>query len=130
MKKDFDSWNKLKKGIHLSGENKFYHPRDIWWCSLGLNVGVESDGKGEEYRRPVIVIKGFSKKSFLGIVLTGKKVEGKYFLPLGKIGDREASANLSQIRLFDTKRLVRKIGMLDEDNFSILLKTIIGMFEI
>ena len=41
--KDFNEWNTQKKTIHNSGENKFYHPRDIWWCSLGTNVGFEQD---------------------------------------------------------------------------------------
>lgn len=47
MHKDFDSWNSQKKNIHTKGENKFYHPREIWWCSLGINVGFEQDGTGQ-----------------------------------------------------------------------------------
>ena len=35
--KDFDSWNIFKKAIDSKGENKFYQPRDIWWCSMGVN---------------------------------------------------------------------------------------------
>jgi len=30
IKKDFNSWNKQKKAIHNLGENKYYHPRDVW----------------------------------------------------------------------------------------------------
>ena len=79
---DFDNWNELKKDINFKGENKFYQPRDIWWCSMGINIGTESDGKGEGYRRPVIVIKGFNKESFLGVALTSKKRNGNYYLYL------------------------------------------------
>ena len=49
---------------------------------------------------------------------------GRYYFPVGTIGDREAVANLSQVRLFDTKRLIRKVGMLDEDTFRELAKTL------
>ena len=122
--KDFDGWNVVKKKIDQEGENKFYNPRDIWWCSMGVNIGVESDGKKEEYSRPVLVLKGFNKESFLGVALTGKKKEGKYYIPLGMIEDREASANLSQIRLFDTKRLMNRVGMLDETIFELIKKAI------
>jgi len=122
MQKDFDSWNKKKKEINLSGENKFYHPRDIWWCSMGVNIGVESDGKGVDYGRPILVLKGFNKESFLGIALTGKKKKGKYYIYLGLVEGREASVNLSQIRLFDTKRLVNKMTRLNEEKFDEIRK--------
>ena len=129
MRKNFDSWNELKKEIDSKGETKFYHAREIWWCAMGLNIGSEANGKGEEYRRPIIVIKGFNKESFLGVALTGKKKEGSYYAYLGEVSGKEASANLSQIRLFDTKRLVRKIGKLDEDKFKQLKDRITGMFK-
>ncbi|KAB2937995.1 MAG: type II toxin-antitoxin system PemK/MazF family toxin [Hyphomicrobium sp.] len=40
------------------------------------------------------------------------------------VDDREAVANLSQVRLFDAKRLIRKIGMLDERTFRELGKAL------
>ena len=49
MQKHFDEWNKSKKIIHENGENKLYHTRELWWCSLGVNVGSEQDGSGEKY---------------------------------------------------------------------------------
>ena len=127
MKKDFDNWNKLKKGINSRGENKFYQPRDIWWCSMGINIGTEANGKGEDYGRPVGVIKCFNKESFLGVALTGKKKTGTYYMYLGKVKERDASANLSQIRLYDTKRLVNKMGRLDEKIFEIMRKAVKAM---
>ena len=57
--KDFDKWNETKKLVHKDGTDKFYHTREIWWCALGINVGFEQDGSGEEYRRPVLILKGF-----------------------------------------------------------------------
>lgn len=82
-----------------------------------MNVGYEQDGTGERFDRPVIVIRGFNECVFFGVALTGRKRIGKYYLPIGRIEDREASVILSQVRLIDTKRLVRKITMLDERTF-------------
>ena len=66
MAKDFDKWNKRKKEIHNRKDiPEFYHQREIWWCVMGTNVGVEADGKGNDYGRPVLVLKGFNKESFL-----------------------------------------------------------------
>ena len=65
MQKDFDKWNLEKKSIHSNQEFPFYNEREIWWCSLGVNVGFEQDGTGQKFDRPVLVIKGFNKNTFL-----------------------------------------------------------------
>jgi mRNA interferase MazF len=124
MNKDFDSWNKQKKDIHTKGENKFYHPRDIWWCNLGINIGYEQDGTGKEKERPIVVIKGFSKNVCLVIPLTTSKKSNKYYIKIGKVANREASAIVSQVRLIDTKRLANKIGVLDKSVFEEIRKAI------
>ena len=41
MDKDFDSWNKEKKEINSHDELVLFHEREIWWCSIGINVGDE-----------------------------------------------------------------------------------------
>lgn len=120
MQKDFDKWNAKKKQIHVESTHPFCHPREVWWCSLGVNVGFEQDGTGERFDRPVVVIRGFNEHIFFGVALTGRKRKGKYYFPVGRIEEREASAILSQVRLIDAKRLVRKITMLDEALFEVL----------
>lgn len=125
MQKDFDSWNKHKKSLDVSAQRPFYHPREIWWCSVGVNVGNEIDGTGKEHDRPVLVMRPFNAETFFGIALVGHARKGRYYFPLGTIDDREAVANLSQARLFDTKRLIRKIGMLDERTFRELSKALV-----
>lgn len=114
MLKDFEGWNKKKQGIHNSDNQSFCHTREVWWCSLGVNVGFEQDGTGENYDRPVLVVKGFNQNMFFGVALTGKRREGKYYFPLGVIDGREASAVLSQAKPIDTKRLIRKVGTIDK----------------
>src|SRR3989344_6276998 len=122
MKKDFDKWNANKKTLHNKNTFHFYHERDIWWCALGVNVGFEQDGTGKQFDRPVVIIRGFNKNTFFGVALTGKKKEGKYYCYLNTVQGRDATAVLSQVRLIDTKRLVRKIKTLDEQLFLELKK--------
>lgn len=49
--------------------------------------------------------------------MTGRKREGRYHFPIGLVEGREASVILSQVRLVDAKRLVRKIATLNEETF-------------
>ncbi len=65
MEKDFDSWNAKKKELHNRAGAPFFHEREIWWCSIGINIGSEQDGSDDEYSRPVLVLKGLSKETFL-----------------------------------------------------------------
>ena len=64
--KDFYAWNEKK--ICLDQSKKYRHPREqeIWWCSIGLNVGTEIYGKGEDFARPVLIIN--SKLGNLGLI--------------------------------------------------------------
>lgn len=124
MQKEFDRWNGKKKKIHDEEQPRRYHERDIWFCSLGVNVGFEQDGTGSNFDRPVVIIKGFSADTCFAVALTGHKREGKYYFPVGKVEDREASAVLSQVRIIDTKRLIRKIGVLNKQSFEELKKAL------
>ena len=49
--KDFDKWNELKKKLHVRQERLLFHEREIWWCSLGVNIGFEENGKNEKTNR-------------------------------------------------------------------------------
>ena len=56
MKKDFQTWHLNKSNLHENKERPFFHEREIWFTSVGVNIGFEQDGNGEIHR-PVIVIK-------------------------------------------------------------------------
>jgi mRNA interferase MazF len=114
--KDFDKWNKEKKQVNnkIPGYDFFFHAREIWWCSVGVNVGVETDGKNNNFERPVLILKKFNKEHFWGIPLTTNEKEGDFYQKI-KHNKGTSWAILSQIRSFSTKRLLRKIGRISED---------------
>ena len=122
MIKDFDEWNKIKKSIHAKEKRLFFREGEIWWISLGVNIDYEIDGKGNEYTRPVIVMKKYNQYSFLALPLSTSKKINKYKIPIGIVADKEAVANLSQMRNIDSKRLVKKIGRVERGLFQEIKK--------
>lgn len=122
MQKDFDDWNEQKKKAHERTDMPFCHKRELWWCALGVNVGSEQDGSGNEYRRPVLILKSMSKQTFLAIPLTTATKEHPLRPSIGLVENKEARALLSQMRVIDTKRLVRKIGYLEQGVFDRIRK--------
>ncbi|MCX6787066.1 MAG: type II toxin-antitoxin system PemK/MazF family toxin [Candidatus Kaiserbacteria bacterium] len=119
MQKDFDEWNKIKKEVNAYElrSDFFYHQREVWWCAIGLNVDVETDGKQTNFERPVLVIQKFNKEMFWGVPLTSKERTGKFYEKI--VHDKgTAWAMLTQMKTFSSKRLLRKIGMISETDFT------------
>lgn len=126
-KKDFDRWNEVKK--YTNNERpRLYTVREIWWCRLGVNVGTEQDGKGDWYSRPCVILRGFGPDACLVAPLTTSVREHPLRVPIGVVEQSVACANISQIRVVDTRRLEVKIGFLEKDMFLKLRKTARDMF--
>jgi mRNA interferase MazF len=123
MQKDFDQWNQRKKLVDDSQSELYFYEMDVWWVSLGVNVGFEQDGKNEEFTRPVLVLKKFSKNVFVAIPLSTSKKKGRYYFTFDFCGG-ESIALLSQIRLLDSKRLVSRMGKISESIFQDIRKAV------
>ena len=113
--KHFDLWNEQKKRINRRN-SVFCNIRDIWWCSLGLNIGSEQNGKNEIFERPVLIIKVFNKNICRVIPLTSKLREDKYHSII-HFEKQTSCIIFSQMKTLSTKRFTRKIGRLDEVEF-------------
>ena len=118
----FDLWNIKKKKLNLRANPPFYHERDIWWCSLGKNIGAEQDGEGVEYSRPVVIIKGLSKNTCLIAPLTSSANHHSLRIPIGVVQDKDSSVIVSQMKVIDTKRLLTKIFRLSQEKFEPIRK--------
>ncbi|WP_295055869.1 type II toxin-antitoxin system PemK/MazF family toxin [Sulfuricurvum sp.] len=118
MSKRFDEWNETKKTIHAKTQLAHFREREIYVSTMGSNVGFEQDGKGEDFVRPVLVLRKFSKHSFIGVPLTSVVKEDIFHCPFSFVEGKKSYAILSQVRLFDAKRLERKMGMIHEDDFN------------
>jgi len=115
--KQFDRWNLLKQKID-SKRKKIVIPkeREVYWVSIGENVGSEQNGKGDVFSRPVLILKRFSKNIFFGIPLSTQLKEGTFFHNFEFL-EKESNALLVLGRVYDTKRLENRICMIKKDDF-------------
>jgi mRNA interferase MazF len=83
MFKKFLEWIGLKEKIHNKKSVPLYfNEGEIWWCAVGENIGIEINGKGKLFSRPVFVYKKLSKDGFLGIPLTTQEKKGSWFIEI------------------------------------------------
>ncbi len=120
MDSQYNNWNEIKITIEYENIIVGFKERDIFYMNMGKNIGFEQDGKGENFVRPVVIIKGFNKNMFFGIPLSTKMKEGKFYYKFQFQKKDELVENialLSQMRLFSTKRLLNKIGVISKEDF-------------
>ena len=114
--KKFNDWNAVKQKLDKNHKNIIPKEREIYWASIGENIGFEQNGKSELFSRPVLILKRFSKNMFFGIPLSTQIKEGSFFFEF-ELLEKKSNALLVQGRLFDTKRLENRIGMMSKNDF-------------
>lgn len=133
MEKDFDNWNTTKKLMNEKQYWVHFHPRELWFAHLGVNVGFEQDGRGIEFLRPILIIRKFNNEVLWGIPLTRTyKPDNPYYarfhyatFPEVESAPLETSVGiLSQLRLIDGKRLRYKIGTVHTEEFGTIREKI------
>lgn len=119
--KQYNEWNIIKQSIESKEKSLIFKPREIFWLQMGQNIGYETNGKGDSFLRPVIVIRKFSKDSFLGLPLTTSAKNDMFHFKFTIKNNKKVNyATLSQLKLFDAKRLVNKICIMNKIEFELL----------
>lgn len=116
MEKNFSAWHNLKKNLDQLNRPIYFHRREIWWCSLGVNIGVEVDGKNANFERPVVIMKVYSIASLIVIPLTSV-FKNDIFHHLVSCRNKIVWAKLTQFRVISSKRLLRKIDKVSPHEF-------------
>lgn len=129
MIKDFKKWHKEKADLQENKERPEFREREVWFAAIGANIGFEQDGKGEDYLRPVVIIKKFNSEVCWALPTTGNDKNGKYYFPFSYRGTEHTTAILSQLRLIDAKRLRYKIGKVSSDDFKEMQKRLISFLK-
>ncbi len=117
MTKNFDEWNTVKQQLDSSRNLPTFKEREIWWASVGLNIGHEIYGKNSMYTRPVLIVRKFSGSTFLGVPMTTGQKEGQFRYPYTIKGGKEGFLLFDQTRTLDGRRLTRLIVTLPEPEF-------------
>jgi mRNA-degrading endonuclease toxin of MazEF toxin-antitoxin module len=115
---DFDDWNTRKKAIHTGkAYPAFFKDAEVWWCSLGVNIGFEQNGdtmshngQPATYRRPVLVLRKLGPESCIILPLTTRPHTGSYFHALpNPIDGEQAWVMLTQVRNITASRLTVRV---------------------
>jgi mRNA interferase MazF len=127
--KNFDGWNEKKKYFENNINNYlFIHEREIWWGSVGINMGDEEDGKNEEFERPVLILKKFNNKVAWILPMSTKPGHKNYYIKALYQGEI-SYVILSQLRLISVKRLRRFVGKLSLSQFRIIRNKLIEFLK-
>ena len=120
MEKEFFEWHQEKERINAFTKVPFFQEREIWFSSLGANIGSEQDGKGDCFLRPIVIIRKFNDHTFWAIPLTRalKNDTCHFVFAIDQYG--ENAAILSQMRLIDARRLRYRIAFLSEVDFHLI----------
>ncbi len=116
MEKYFDKWNERKKNIDSLKVRKIFSEQEIWWCSLGINIANEQNGKGKNFQRPVLIVRKYNNYQMLALPLSTVSKESKYYYEFNFKGKKQ-SALLSQIKVISVNRLTDKMGKISDKLF-------------
>lgn len=131
MDNNFNEWNEVKKDTNIKTNNVYFKEREIFWLRLGQNIGNEEYGKGNEFQRPVLIVRRLTSTIFIGVPLTSTLKDNDYFHRFEyntKKEKVENSAMILQLRTFDKNRLMTKMGMLNKDDFEKIKNKIARLF--
>jgi len=120
---NFIKWARLKAEMHNKEKKIYFKNREIWWARLGINIGYETDGKNENFERPILILKTFNKYTLWALPLTTKEKIGKYYYQFEYMNIKY-SVILSQLKLISSKRLLRKVRTLENNHFGEIRKLI------
>ena len=126
MEKDFDTWSKIKQKIDKKVIYPYCNERDVFWCSVGINIGDEENGKDDLFSRPVLVFKKFNNNLFWGITMSTKNKENMYYIMVS-FHDKNQSVMISHLRLYDVKRLIKRMGKMHHIEYQKVVNGIINL---
>jgi mRNA-degrading endonuclease toxin of MazEF toxin-antitoxin module len=126
--KDYTKWHGLKAKINNKYKLATYKKRDVFWCHLGENIGNEEDGKGQDFLRPVVVLKVYNNEFCLVAPLSSKTKKNKYYVNF-VFNNKPQSALISQIKSVDVRRFHYKMGTVSQQDYLLILSEFIKSIQ-
>lgn len=132
--KQFDKWNEVKKATDKAQMHLTIKPREVFWLKVGQNIGHEEFGKGNDFVRPVLIIRQLTSDLFIGVpTTTSKKDDNDYFHAIHymnhKKEDIQSTAMLLQFKTFSKKRLLSKMGTVNKNEFDVIVEKLKGIID-
>ena len=127
--KRFPDWIPIKSYLDRKGNMQpLFREREIWWCSVGENVGMEISGKGAFFRRPVLVLRKLDAFTFIGAPLTRTTRIGSWYERIILRG-RVNTVIVGQARHFDYRRMDKILGTVASNDFNRIRDSYIKLFS-
>ncbi len=120
---NYDEWNNIKKKISNKEQQILFKEGEVWWMSLGLNIGEEMYGKDHNFSRPVIVLKKLTSKTCIVLPLSTKQKQGTWYFNL-ILQNKIQTISLHQIRFVSVKRFIKKVAQIPEFDFDLIRKAV------
>jgi mRNA-degrading endonuclease toxin of MazEF toxin-antitoxin module len=116
--KRFLEWIRIKSALDAnSHQAPDVFEGEIWWTSLGENIGNEIQGKDRNFTRPVIIYKRLSRTFYFVIPVTTQPHKGTWFVSYDFQG-KSVTACIHQARAIDYRRLYSLLGHMDKASFA------------
>ncbi len=116
---EFDTWNEIKKNIDTDIPiDRFPKEGEVWMSKLGKNIGYEQNGSGDNFSRPIVVIKKFNNHMFWVIPLSTKQKGFDFYFNYTDPNGLHVSAIVAQMKLLSIKRLQRKLYEMPHELFN------------
>jgi len=116
---EYDKWNEVKKNIQEDKKIRLFKERDIFFIIMGKNIGYEQNGKGDNFVRPIVVLKKITKDMFIGVPLSTQIKNGNWFYSFEFNMKDKISKNIAiipQLKMYSSQRLLNKIGVMSIKN--------------
>lgn len=123
---EFNIWNRLKQKLEINKYVPHIKEGQIWWSSLGKNLGVEMNGKNAPFSRPVLIFRKLNRWSFLAVPLTSQKKTGPWYVGY-KFKNKMRYANLGQIRVISVFRLSNQMGQVSD---KVMKRICCGLYDL
>ncbi|MDD5098238.1 MAG: type II toxin-antitoxin system PemK/MazF family toxin [Candidatus Pacebacteria bacterium] len=116
---DFNFWNELKKKIEADKNDfdRFPKEGEVWMSNIGRNIGFEQNGSGDNFSRPVLIIKKFNNHMFWAVALSTKQKDLDFYFNYTDPNNQNVSAILAQMKLVSIKRLRRNLYNIPKEIF-------------
>lgn len=127
----FIDWSKNKIRYHFNNVDKtfYFREKEIWWAAMGQNIGFEVNGKHQLFERPVLIIKKYSEDVCFILPLSTKiKSPLPWYQIEVDVDGTPSAVNITQGRTISSKRLLRKIVVVNKDVYKHIIKKFTDQF--
>lgn len=128
-KKNFDSWNQVKKNLDQETRSVNIRAGEVRWVALGVNVGSEIDGKGVSYTRPCLILGVTGSHLALVTPLSTKLKDIPGYMPV-ELKGRRVSACVHQTKTVSLKRVLRRIGTVSDSRVQTVRKKFVHFYHL